>query len=736
MKKIAIYSAVMVLSLISCSKEMTDLKNPAVDCAEESTRTIRFVADCLTKTSISEDGAVNWIEGDQISIYYVNPSNVAVERKAVAKVYEGGAAVFEAEIPSQDAPDHYYASYPAGKGTLLPASGDFSEEFSLSFGSSDGSFRSANYMAAYCSSDKMKFDFKNAGAIIRVQIHDGGRISRGDKSMVLSGVFVESHSGPAILSATKLPVIVADGGVSGFGEPSGTVGESAKAENLTSEALSGSYIYVPVLPCDLKSGFIVGFEVKSGDNLPVFQSGAAVTSIKRSHIITVPDALERIVWDYYVSPDGTGDGMSADSPMNLEAMVAKFTAAKESTGERRTINGTVFHLEGGKTFDASKVITFDLEDCGDLNFTVQGGWKNADKAVLDGALTQKFINIASNSSVSFRDIIFYRGQDHDGGNGGAVYAKAGLLDFRNCDFISNSAGTKLGGAMYITSAADIRARDCRFIDNSCTGNSGGAISITSSSKGLYYFSNCIFNRNSSGTYYGCAIHAAKATGFLGINNCLFYENNGSKKGTTDGPSNLNIAVPHCIINSTIISPAATYGNVMGLRCGAVDSFGSSLLVNNIIVNENEASGSYVPYAMSTVNTSYWIRSAGYNQYNNFNDNDHIRVSEYDNLVGYPSLGNKPTLYSYTWDEKSCSWAWDASSKIGDMPDMETLLNLIQNDIVDGAKTSVNANANNFISWLIQQKYNNGSDDALTVDLYGTHRDEDAVWPGCYQNDNQ
>lgn len=728
MKKTVIYSAFLALVLASCTKAAD---TPSGN-AGENTRTVRFAVESLSKTAVSEEGAVNWEEGDKISVYYVNSSNVAVEKQAVAKVYAGGAAVFEAEIPVQDNPDHYYASYPQGKGKLLPASGGFPEAFSMSFGPSDGSFRSANYMAAYCKSKNLAFNFKNAGAIVRVQVNEGGRICKGEKSMTINKVFVESVTGSYSLSATELPVIISEGEVSGFGTPAGTVEETARAEKIPSSVLASSYVYVPVLPCELQNGFIVSFEVTGGDIVPAWQSEDKPVSLTRSHIVSVANATDRIVWDYYVSPDGTGDGRSEDTPMNLEAMSGKFAMAKQSAGAKHAVNGTVFHLEGGKTFDASKAVTFDFAGCADLVLSVQGGWKSTEKTVLDGDLTQKFIDLEAASSISFRNIVFYRGQDHDAGNGGAVYANAGNLDFRDCDFISNNAGTKLGGALYLTSGANVSARDCRFIGNSCAGNSGGAIAITSSGKGLYYFTNCIFNLNDSGNYYGCAIHAAKAVGFMGINNCLFYDNHGTKKGTTDGPSNLNIAVPHCIINSTFISPVTTYANVMGLRCGAVESFGSSLLANNIIINENEASGSFVPYAMSTVNTSYWIRSCGYNQYNSYNDNDHTLVSETDNLIACPLLGNKPTLYSYTWDEQTCLWAWDASTKVGDMPDMATLLDLIENDKLDGVKTSISKQTNDFLDWLRTQSYNNGGDNALTVDLYGTHRDEDAVWPGCYQ----
>ena len=731
MKKTAIYSVIAALALVSCSKT-ADMPQSN---AGENTKTVRFAAGSLSKTSVSEEGKVNWEEGDKISVYYVNSSNVAVEKQAVAKVYAGGAAVFEAEIPVADNPDHYYASYPAGKGRLLPASGSFSEAFSLSFGPSDGSFRSANYMAAYCKSKNLAFNFKNAGAIVRVQIHEGGRIFRGEEAMTINKVYVESVTGSHPLSATELPVIVSGDEVSGFDTPAGTVEETARAEKIASSVLASSYVYVPVLPCELENGFIVGFEVAGGNIVPAWQSEDKTVSLTRSHIISVENATDRIVWDYYVSPDGIGNGKSADSPMSLETMAGKFVQARQSSGARHAINGTVFHLEGGRTFDATKVVAFDFTDCSDMAISIRGGWKSTEKTVLDGDLTQKFININADSKVSFRDIVFYRGQDHDGGTGGAggaVYATGGYLDFRNCDFISNNAGTKVGGAICISYGGNVSARDCRFIDNTCTGNSGGAISISASSKGLCYFTNCIFNRNSSGTYYGCAIHAAKATGFLGINNCLFYGNNGTKKGATDGPSNLHIAIPHCLINSTFISPVDTYGNVFGLRCGAVESFGSSLLANNIIINENDASGSYLPYAMSTVNTSYWIRSCGYNQYNSYYDNDHIRVSSTDNLIACPLLGNKPTLYSYTWDEQTCAWAWDASSKVGDMPDMATLLDVIENDEMDGAKTGISRQVNDFLAWLRAQSYNNGSDDALTVDLYGTHRDEDAVWPGCYQ----
>lgn len=736
MKKSVIYSVILALGFVSCMKEKTVVLDDNVNAElTGETRTVVFSAGSFTKTDISPEGAVLWEEGDEISVYYVNSSNVAVEKKATAKVYAGGTAVFQIEIPAQESPSHYYASYPAGCGTLLAASGSFPEEFSIAFGPSDGTFKKSNYMAAYSDASALKFDFKNAGAIVRVQIKDGGRIVKGEKSMDISAVRVESRSGSHVLSSTALPVLVSEGAVSGFGLPSGTVAETAVAQKIASSTLSGSYIYVPVLPCEMANGFVIGFDVSQNEKVPAWTSADKAVTFSRSHIVSVSNAIDRIVWDYYVSPDGNGDGTSEASPMSLEAMSDMILQAGESAGLKHIIDGTTFHLEGDATFDASKALAFNFAKCDDLTLSIGGAWKKAGKTVLDADLTQKFINMASSGAcVSFRDIVFYKGQDHDAGNGGAVSASEGTLNFNNCDFISNCAGAKLGGAMYLTSVANVNARDCRFIDNSCTGNSGGAISVSSSGRGSYYFTNCIFHLNNTGQYYGSAIHAAKATGFMGLNNCLFYDNHGTKKGTTDGPSNINIAVPHCIINSTFISPVITYANVMGFRCGA-DSFGNSLLVNNIIINENEASGSFVPYALSTVNSSYRLRSAGYNQYNSYNDNDYTLVDMSDNLISCPMLGNKPTLYSYTWDAQTFMWAWDASSKIGDMPDMETLVALVENDKVGGVKSEICDKANAFLDWLRSCTYNNGSDNALSVDLYGAPRDVDAVWPGCYQKNN-
>lgn len=728
MKKTIIFSTFLALCLISCSKQNSSTPQIVSD---EDMKTVYFTSDNLSKTTISAEGKVSWEEGDEISVYYVNTSNVAVEKKAVAKVYAGGGAVFEASIPVQDTPDHYYASYPSGTGTLLPAKGTAAEEFSLNFGSSNGSFKKANYMAAYCTGESMKFSFKNAGAVVRVQIGDEGYISRGENRMKIKSVSVQSQRGSYSLSATILPVIVSDDAVTGFGTPTGTVTEVAKAENIPASVLSSSFVYVPVLPCNLENGYMVIFEVEGGANVPAMLSENKNVGLERSSMFYVLNATDRIAWDYYVSPEGTGDGKSETAPMSFSSMSEIFAAANEFPALRQAINGVTFNLEGGKTFDASKGVVFNVAYAG-VTFSVAGGWKSAEKAVLDGALTQKFINFAADSHASFRDIVFYKGQDHDAGNGGALYAGKGTLEFRNCDFVSNSGGTKPGGAFYITSSANVMARDCNFINNSCSGNSGGAISLSSSAAGNYYFTNCIFTGNDSGNYYGCAIHASKGPGFLGINNCLFYDNHGTKKGTTDGGANLNISATHCLINSTFISPVTTYANVFGLRCGAMDSFGGSLLANNIILNENAASGSYVPYAMSTVNTSYWIRSVGYNQYDSYNDNDHILLSLSDNMIGCPLKGNKPGLFSYTWDEDNLKWEWDASSKVGDMPDFETLLSLIENDKIDGQKTSVGSNATAFVDWLMGQSYNNGADNALTVDVYGTPRDTDSMWPGCYQ----
>ncbi len=304
-----------------------------------------------------------------------------------------------------------------------------------------------------------------------------------------------------------------------------------------------------------------------------------------------------------------------------------------------------------------------------------------------------------------------------GGTGGVANIGGANLSFSGCTVKNNKSSGN--GAVANYSTGSFKADNTVFLSNQITGSSTGAVLYCAGTcDGPIYFTNCKIILN-NGKNNGAVIHLASTQEgrVFAMNNCLFYDNSGAQGGN-NGVINANSA-NLIILNSTLIDK--TLNCVIRTGCPTTYGFAHCLMANNII--SNEATGCY---SINLCNSSYRIKSSGYNQYSPYNDTS---LTDYysmngtsDNAVGVPSYTAPTALNDYTW-------SWTNSAATG-MASAETLENLINNDTTLG--TSGNRAASNFLSWLKSIKYTNGN--AWEVDLYGNKRSTSAYWPGCYQND--
>jgi len=304
-----------------------------------------------------------------------------------------------------------------------------------------------------------------------------------------------------------------------------------------------------------------------------------------------------------------------------------------------------------------------------------------------------------------------------GGVGGVANIGGANLSFSGCTVKNNKSSGN--GAVANYSKGSFKADNTVFLSNQETGSATGAVLYCANTcDGPIYFTNCKIILN-KGTNNGAVIHLASTQEgrVFAMNNCLFYDNSGTQGGN-NGVINANSA-NLIILNSTLIDK--TLNCVIRTGCPTTYGFAHCLMANNII--SNEATGGY---SINLCNSSYRIKSSGYNQYSSYNDTS---LTDYysmngtsDNAVGVPSYTAPTALNDYTW-------SWTNSAATG-MASAETLENLINNDTTLG--TSGNCAASNFLSWLKSIKYTNGN--AWEVDLYGNKRSTSAYWPGCYQND--
>ena len=338
-------------------------------------------------------------------------------------------------------------------------------------------------------------------------------------------------------------------------------------------------------------------------------------------------------------------------------------------------------------------------------------------------------------SVTIKDCSFESNscKNNSSNYGGAIAVATGDVSLENCAFTGNKAQAGKGGAIGLGTAANLEVKDCKFIGNTCTGNSGGAVFIGNTYTGHAFFTGCTFTSNTTGNYYGAALHAANQTAantsFLGINNCLFI-NNG---GTNANNANINPMIPHVIMNSTIISQSSYCGGLT-VRGGANANngkYGGSLLLNNIISNEGDSKP-----ALSTVNTSYWLRCNGYNYYSSALATGQ-QVFTSSDVVYQLTEGPSASSTNYTWDASTYAWTWAPSdAQKESMASYTTLRGLVSDDQYNDTNSYVHDNAQAFLTWLesLEYEYSSTKYNAFQVDINGRPRNATAYWPGCYQND--
>ena len=187
------------LLAMSCATELADPNQEATGDIKYKTITFDVVSD-NTKTTIEEAtdpdgdkvGVVKWEKGDKISIYYWDGEQ-QVEVAATADG-AGTSTTFTAEINEEHNPEYYYATYPAGKGTLTVTDGKPS--FTI------------NVNAAGCD------DLTASAAGTRAHIHN--------KICSMHGVFIMLHNDQGIAQITQplqcqqqfvvIPLVQANGG--------------------------------------------------------------------------------------------------------------------------------------------------------------------------------------------------------------------------------------------------------------------------------------------------------------------------------------------------------------------------------------------------------------------------------------------------------------------------------------------------------------------------------------------
>ena len=598
MKKLIYFAAFAMLVAVSCSKN----EGPVSSNVEEKLVPITFESG-ITKTDVSVEGnraVVNWVEGDEVSLYYWGADGTA-KSIVLTATSSGTSTTLTGLIPADDAPDHFYATYPKDKGMLTEEEGV--ENFTIKISGGDGSFSSANQMAAYTTAEAMNLKFANAVGLIKVPVpsvirHDGKDYD------IIAVRFKDVKSEIPCVGDCK--VTVEEGRVTGFTAPS-TFNSKA---TLSQAQIEKGYAYIPVAGGTSTGGFIIQYISRDGEvaafgDVPAIITKAVNFQVEKGQIKSLfekEDPTQYIKWDYYVANDGNGDGMSEDAPMSYESFKKMMAGAAEWC-RCAALNGTTFHFKN-ETYNANTNGAIDIP-AGAVTFktTFLGGWggdagaKTAWSGASGSSAKAHIFNCNNKIRLYIRDFSFEYGIADNGGAidlGPKVAPQSDeefLFDCKDCIFQHNTTNKGgIGGSVLVRAGAKggvCRFDNCYFFASKAAKN---GISIASNGAATVFCNNCSFMEavpNSICTY----IYMSGDGGKLGLNNCSF-KTDGSKSGTVVDKTNA-IAV-HCvgysvIANSSLWSSAG-FGKwgLAGLGCHSINDLSKSgaAIINSVLWNKS------------------------------------------------------------------------------------------------------------------------------------------------------
>lgn len=583
MKKTALIMAAMLSAAVSCTKEQIHEEKsdkPEIEAPGESEGSIPMeftaVSD-LTRTSIGElNGGkreISWVKDDEIKIIYNNKSTTAKAETT------GASTIFKANVDEAPA---YYAVYPSSAATVaedgswkvaIPAKQDVS-----------GGFGSAHYAAAVAKDGNLAF--RNLCGWLRFTIADQ-RI----KSVLIRG------NGEQFLAGNLAVTFDEEGNIA-----SKTVsnGNSRIIVNVNG---AGEY-YVAVLPdVNLENGvgfrFYTSNEIVSENAIETGVFSSKALSVEQGKIVNLGGLDSRIVTDWWISPSGTGDGKSADSPAaGVEFLRAKLaqdvTSDKTRNGLAKGYGcmGITIHAAAGEYDFAGQEINVTWPGhTSSVGTTILG----AEGTIFKNTGSSRFFKIGKSVDLKFENITF------DGGNagtenGGAIWQNdaTAILAFKNCAFKNNKANN--GGAIYMA-GSNMTSESTSFSDNTAT-TAAGAVGIAGTAE-LVSFTDCDFTSNTAGKHGGALQNYGGEKTRLTVTGGTF-SNNKTTDGSVGGGAAITFRGEKPSI--TIIDGVVFSGNSAGCQGGAVRvNTVNDISIKNSVISGNKAlkgAGLYVGGAAS------------------------------------------------------------------------------------------------------------------------------------------
>ena len=496
--------------------------------------------------------AHSWSDGDQIRIIWGAGDSDYVD----AAVVDGKVTATVGQA------DNYYAVYPTTAAYALDASAGTLTITIPRY--QTGKFEDADIMAAKTPAATPALNFKGVTHIFKIHLTDASTFNRLEfQSLLPNKLLVD----PMLVSFDG------SGNVTVESQSAVVDGSHSKYVDLQNNITAGNDYYFAVVPgSDLSKGIIIKARDTQTGSFNVFGFGKSSIDAKRGVITNLGDLDKRIHADWFIKPEGTGDGSSWDNAGGLDLFVKLVgTPTTEDSGVASTMrlnNAKIHFMEGTynieeaygeqKQFQAG---TFSSEV--DNVTLIEGGYpSSATGTDLSGYNPSSYVTRFISNQSENNDRVFYF-------NGARLYD----WTFKGLSFENNTAGTNFntpGGAVAINGGTNgnIKFEDCSFILTTSNSSGGGALSFRGTAEVNAEFKNCTFSGCSSTSGFGGAIWINTEKHNLTFNGCTFTGNTAAKGGGFLYNQNSGTVI---IKNSFFENNVATSSNGLG---GAIYASGS------------------------------------------------------------------------------------------------------------------------------------------------------------------
>ena len=468
-----------------------------------------------TRTSLGEEDGyktVNWDADDKVRILYG-------DTYTDADVLENG--YINAEVGASEV---YGSVYPLLESSLT------ADGLQMTIpAQQDGSFESANVMAALTNASDRNFAFRNAAGLLSFDVE------RED----LTKVVIRANDGCPIAGTQKLIFDAA-------GEITATDVSGAEEKEIT-VILSGKGTYYVAFLKDVNLATGFGMRFYKGDEplSGVLSTAPVVLSADVINFAGVPES--RINGgDYFIKAGGTGDGSSWDKAAGADLLrsLLNTNISEEVKGDGVTtawrLHGKTIHVAAG-TYDLNTTglpVTLTLPSQEPLDVTILGGYPSTASLVsLDGRDPSDYKTILTTTT------------------GSILRLDGAVLEMTIDGFIFENGvaeGEESGGGLYCDVVGNVELNDCSFIGCK-SGSGGGAVNV---SGGSVCLTNCLFKENvadaSESTVYnakcaGGAIRAIGESAKVYIHNSRFDSNKGHVSGDIHIENGASVYLNRCML---------------------------------------------------------------------------------------------------------------------------------------------------------------------------------------------